>query len=73
MEPPEGASIGERVTVEGFEGEPDAVLNPKKKVFEAVQPDLRTDEALRACFRGVPLSTSAGFCTVKSLAGASIK
>ena len=73
MEPAPGAAIGDRVTVEGFEGEPDAVLNPKKRVFETVQPDLLTDENLRACFRGVTLSTLAGPCTVKSLAGASIK
>lgn len=73
MEPAPGAAIGDRVMVEGFEGERDAVLNPKKRVFETVQPDLVTDEQLRACFRGVALTTAAGPCTVKSLAGASIK
>jgi methionyl-tRNA synthetase len=30
--PPEGAAVGDRVTAEGFPGEPDEVLNPKKKV-----------------------------------------
>lgn len=72
-EPPAGAAIGERVTVEGFLGEPDEQLNPKKKIFEAVQPDLRTNEQLVACYKGVPLMTSAGPVTVQSVAGASIK
>jgi hypothetical protein len=36
VEPPAGAAVGERVRVEGFAGEPDEQLNPKKKVFEAV-------------------------------------
>ncbi len=36
MEPPAGAAVGERVFVEGFPGEPDEVLNPKKKIWEAV-------------------------------------
>lgn len=36
VEPPAGAAVGERVFVEGFPGEPDELLNPKKKVWEAV-------------------------------------
>lgn len=36
LEPPASAAVGERVTFEGFPGEADAVLNPKKKVFEQV-------------------------------------
>ena len=34
VKPPSGAKIGERVTFEGFEGEPEKVLNPKKKQLE---------------------------------------
>jgi len=33
VQPPEGAGVGDRVVVEGFPGEPDEVLNPKKKVI----------------------------------------
>jgi methionyl-tRNA synthetase len=73
VEPPEGAQPGDRVFVAGFEGEPDAVLNPKKKVWEAVQPDLSTNAELQACYKGVPLSTDKGTCTVASVVGASIK
>ena len=38
VEPPAGAAIGERLVVEGFGGEADEQLNPKKKVWEAVSP-----------------------------------
>ncbi|GMH39956.1 hypothetical protein BSKO_07860 [Bryopsis sp. KO-2023] len=73
VEPPEGVALGEPVTVAGFEGEPDAVLNPKKKVFETVQPDLATNGERVACYKGVPFSTTKGLCTVKSISGGSIK
>jgi aminoacyl tRNA synthase complex-interacting multifunctional protein 1 len=43
INPPEGAAIGERVKFEGFSAEPEAVLNPKKKIFEKIAPDLVTD------------------------------
>lgn len=72
-EPPEGTAIGERVTVAGFSGEPDEQLNPKKKIFEQVAPDLKTDQQLQACYKGVPLMTSAGPVKVASVVGASIK
>jgi hypothetical protein len=32
LEPPAGAAVGERVTVQGFSQQPDEQLNPKKKV-----------------------------------------
>ena len=34
--PPEGSAPGDRVTVQGYDGEPDDQLNPKKKIFEQV-------------------------------------
>eukprot|EP00873_Tetraselmis_striata_P020356 jgi/Tetstr1/440620/TSEL_028930.t1 len=71
--PPEGAAIGERVTVEGFPGAADEQLNPKKKVFEAVAPDLASDDACVATYKGVPFMTSAGPCTVQSVKGGAIK
>ncbi|KAM1692257.1 hypothetical protein ACFX2K_031890 [Malus domestica] len=73
VEPPEGAQVGERVTFPGFVGEPDEVLNPKKKVWETLQVDLHTNTELVACYKDVPLTTSAGVCTVSSIAGGSIK
>ena len=44
VSPPEGAKVGERVCFEGWEGEPEGVLNPKKKVWEGLQPGFTTDE-----------------------------
>ncbi|XP_031262295.1 probable methionine--tRNA ligase [Pistacia vera] len=73
VEPPKSAKIGERVTFPGFEGEPDDVLNPKKKVWETVQVDLHTDAQLVAHYKDIPFTTSAGVCTVSSIQSGSIR
>ncbi|CAD7703829.1 unnamed protein product [Ostreobium quekettii] len=73
LEPPEGVPVGERVFCEGYSGEPDDVLNPKKKVFEAVQPDFATNGDRVACYNGTPFMTSKGPCTVATIVGGSIK
>ncbi|XP_068646527.1 probable methionine--tRNA ligase [Aristolochia californica] len=67
VDPPEAAVVGERVSFLGYSGEPDEVLNPKKKVWETLQPDLHTNEELVACYKDVPLTTSAGVCKVLSI------
>jgi len=56
--PPEGAVPGDRVVCEGFPGEPDAQLNPKKKIFEEVAPDLRTNHDGVFVYKGVPIIIS---------------
>lgn len=74
VNPPEGAAIGERVTFPGHEGaaaEPNRMA--KKKIFEAVAPELVVDDALRATWKGIPFTTTAGPCTVESAKGALIK
>ncbi|XP_047321454.1 probable methionine--tRNA ligase [Impatiens glandulifera] len=73
VEPPESAIIGERVTFPGFVGNPDEVLNPKKKVWETLQPDLHTNKDLIACFKDIPFTTSAGVCKVASISEGSIR
>ncbi|RVW68080.1 putative methionine--tRNA ligase [Vitis vinifera] len=67
LEPPHSASVGERVTFPGFEGKPDRVLNPKKKIWETLQSDLHTDAQLFAFYKDVPFTTSAGVCKVQSI------
>ena len=64
VNPPEGAEIGERVMVEGFEGEP-ATENQviKKKMLDVIFPDLKTNGDGVATYRGKALTTSAGECT----------
>ncbi|EPS58894.1 hypothetical protein M569_15918, partial [Genlisea aurea] len=73
VEPPEGAAVGERVSVPGMEGSPDDVLNPKKKVWETVQADLRTDGEGVARYGDLALTTSAGVCKVSSISGGAIR
>ena len=63
VKPPSGAKIGERVTFEGFEGEPEKVLNPKKKQLDKVLPKLKTDADGVACYDGKKAMTSAGWCS----------
>ncbi|KAI8644740.1 hypothetical protein BD408DRAFT_111202 [Parasitella parasitica] len=46
---------GDRVYIEGQEGEPEKVLNPKKKYWETVQPELHTNDDLVALYGDKPL------------------
>lgn len=73
VEPPKDAAVGERVKFEGFGGEADEVLNPKKKVWETLQVDLGTGSDLVARFKDLPFTTSAGVCKVSSIANGSIR
>jgi aminoacyl tRNA synthase complex-interacting multifunctional protein 1 len=50
VNPPEGAAAGERVNFVGWEGEPEGQLNPKKKVWESLQPGFTTTEGLEVGF-----------------------
>ncbi|KAH0676626.1 hypothetical protein KY285_024427 [Solanum tuberosum] len=73
VEPPKDAVIGERVTFLGFDGKPDDILNPKKKVWETVQVDLHTNKELVACYKDVPFTTSVGICKVASISEGTIR
>ncbi|KAM7274751.1 hypothetical protein ACFE04_016617 [Oxalis oulophora] len=61
--PPQGAQIGERILFSGFDGNPEAVLNPKKKQLEKITPHLFTDDKGVATYKGIPFMTSGGPCT----------
>ncbi|KAL7800182.1 nucleic acid-binding protein [Trichoderma ceciliae] len=83
--PPEGAKAGERVFFEGWKGEPEGVLNPKKKIWETFQPGFTTTDGLEVAFDasvveqlsktevGKLVTESGGVCTVKSLKGAVVR
>ena len=83
LNPPTGAKPGDRAHFDSFsEGQPDAVLNSKKKVWETIQPNLFTDDARIASYRvvveGQPervcqLKTGGQAITVASVTKASIK
>lgn len=48
--PPKGSIAGDRVYFEGYKGEPEAVLNPKKKIWESIQPGFSTNAGLEVVF-----------------------
>lgn len=73
LDPPEGASPGERVFVEGYEsGKPDDRLNPKKKVWEKLQVDLKVSDECVAQWKDKQLMTKLGQITCKTLKGGNI-
>lgn len=83
--PPEGSKAGERVYFEGWRGEPEGVLNPKKKIWETFQPGFTTNDSLQVAFDasaveqlgkteiGKLVTESGGVCTVPSLKGAVVR
>jgi aminoacyl tRNA synthase complex-interacting multifunctional protein 1 len=89
VNPPEGSEAGDRVYFEGWEGEPEAQLNPKKKVWDYCQAGFTTTEGKEVAFdpaaveqlkgRGkegsgfATLKTKKGLCTVPTLTGATVR
>ncbi|XP_061685172.1 aminoacyl tRNA synthase complex-interacting multifunctional protein 1-like isoform X2 [Syngnathoides biaculeatus] len=74
LDPPSGATPGDRVTFQGFPGEPDKELNPKKKVWEQIQPDLRTDGDCVATYKGAPFEVvGKGVCRAQTMTNSGIK
>ncbi|KAG8005086.1 Tyrosine--tRNA ligase [Nibea albiflora] len=73
LDPPEGSSPGEQVFVEGYEtGKPDDKLNPKKKVWEKLQVDLKMSDECVAQWKDKHLMTKLGQITCKTLKGGNI-
>merc|ERR1712137_147011 len=70
VRPDPNSKVGERIFLEGEEGEADKQIDPSKKnnVWKSLKDDLKTNETCIATFKGRPLRTEAGMCTVKSLA-----
>ncbi|EME30982.1 methionine--tRNA ligase-like protein [Galdieria sulphuraria] len=73
VKPPEDVPTGERVTFPGHDGVADSVLNPKKKIFEKVQPYFATNEECIAVWKDIPFTTSQGPCKVASIRGGTIR
>ncbi|XP_046901371.1 aminoacyl tRNA synthase complex-interacting multifunctional protein 1a isoform X2 [Hypomesus transpacificus] len=74
LDPPAGALPGDRVTFQNFPGDPDKELNPKKKVWEQVQPDLKTDAECVATYRGSPFQVAGkGVCKAQTMSNSGIK
>jgi methionyl-tRNA synthetase len=73
LEPPSSAPNGAIVACASFPGEPDDVLNPKKKVFEAVSPDFSVLADGVAAYKGTPLLTGGEACRLPTLREGTIK
>lgn len=86
VSPPAGAVAGERVFFEGWAGDPEKVLNPKKKIWETFQPGFTTTDNLEVAFDagvvkelegktglGKLVVQSGGVCTVPSLKDAQVR
>eukprot|EP01087_Luapelamoeba_hula_P019113 TRINITY_DN6286_c0_g1_i1.p1 TRINITY_DN6286_c0_g1~~TRINITY_DN6286_c0_g1_i1.p1 ORF type:complete len:2354 (+),score=344.36 TRINITY_DN6286_c0_g1_i1:69-7130(+) len=71
LQVPSGARIGERVTVEGHERPADKELN-YHAYLQSAQSHLYTDASRVATYDGAPFMTSAGPCTVPTLAQAPV-
>lgn len=75
LKPPQDAVPGDRVTCVEYPGSPDTQLNPKKKIFEQVAPDLKTDGEKRATYKGCPwvVLGKDGHITAETLINVQIK
>jgi len=73
MAPPPGCKPGDLVQVEGFTRNPDAQLNPKKKIFEACAPDLKVNDEKQATYKGVLWTVNGQPVTSQTLVGVQIK
>lgn len=55
INPPANSVPGDLVHCEGYNRNPDAMLNPKKKIWETLAPDVKTNDNLQVCFKGAPM------------------
>ncbi|XP_068607271.1 aminoacyl tRNA synthase complex-interacting multifunctional protein 1a isoform X2 [Brachionichthys hirsutus] len=74
LDPPSGAVPGDKITFQGFPGEPDKELNPKRKVWEQIQPELRTDDRCVATYKGAAFEVAGkGVCKAQTMSNSHIK
>uniref|UniRef100_A0AC11CNE1 Aminoacyl tRNA synthetase complex interacting multifunctional protein 1 n=1 Tax=Ovis aries TaxID=9940 RepID=A0AC11CNE1_SHEEP len=74
LAPPDGSVPGDRITFDAFPGEPDKELNPKKKIWEQIQPDLYTNDVCVATYKGAPFEVKGkGVCRAQTMANSGIK
>ncbi|CAH1765583.1 19826_t:CDS:2 [Entrophospora sp. SA101] len=79
VDPPIGSKPGDRAFFDGFEGVPEPILNPKKKIWETLQPGLLTTANKEASWVNSEdksvhlLKTEKGLCTVPTVVSGTIK
>ncbi|XP_058495727.1 aminoacyl tRNA synthase complex-interacting multifunctional protein 1-like [Solea solea] len=70
LDPPSGAVPGDRVTLQGFPGEPDKELT----LWNRIQPDLRTDGQCVATYKGAAFEVvGKGVCKSQTMSNCEIK
>ncbi|PHH74383.1 hypothetical protein CDD82_4957 [Ophiocordyceps australis] len=85
VSPPPDSKPGDRVFFNGWKGEPEGQLNPKKKIWETFQPGFTTTDDLAVAFDaaaveqlatkdvGKLVTEAGGLCTVQTLKGAVVR
>jgi len=73
LAPPPGCKPGDPVEVAGYTRAPDSQLNPKKKIFETVAPDLSVNGSKEATYKGVKWTVNGAPITSQSLVNVIIK
>lgn len=85
VSPPPGAKAGDRLNFQGWAGEPQVQLNPKKKIWETLQPGFTTTDNLEVVFNakavgqldskeiGKLVTEKGDACTVKTLRGSVVR
>ncbi|XP_045655173.1 aminoacyl tRNA synthase complex-interacting multifunctional protein 1 isoform X1 [Ursus americanus] len=74
LAPPHGSVPGDRIVFDAFPGEPDKELNPKKKIWEQIQPDLFTNDECVATYKGAPFEVKGkGVCRAQTMTNSGIK
>jgi len=79
IDPPASSKPGDRAVFEGFEDKtPEAVLNPKKKIWETIQPDFTSTDSKAVAWKDKQgnmrlLLVNGEKCLAPSLVGADIK
>ena len=67
LEPPSGSEIGERISCSGFDGDADAVINPKQKFYGEVMQGLFVNKSKEATYKGAPMMSTKGVVQVSGL------
>lgn len=79
VEPPAGSKPGDKLFFEGYDIDPEAVLNPKKKIWETVQPGFTTAADKTVVFRKEGdeerklVNKKGEVCASKTLVGAAVR
>ncbi|UXI16653.1 hypothetical protein NH340_JMT02596 [Sarcoptes scabiei] len=80
LDPPENSEVGDQIFVENISNSSESnaptvfqIIDPKKKIWEKIQIDLRTSSSCVAEWKSNPLRTSKGNVTCKTLKNVPIK